>query len=76
MMKTRYGKKVYPITAAQRLHFFTLAHCPKKQVLNIGTSLTIEQDLDWEVLKKAIYEAYDRCESMRIRFAKDKAGNV
>lgn len=76
MMKTRYGKKVYPLTAAQRLHFFTLAHCAKKQVLNIGTSLTIEQDLDWDVLKKAIYEAYARCESMRIRFAKDKAGNI
>lgn len=75
MIKNRKGKKLYPLTAAQKLHFYTLAHCEKKQVLNIGTSLTIEQDLDFEVLKKAIYEAYDRCESMRIRFTTDKAGN-
>lgn len=75
-MKTRYGHKVYPLTNAQKLHFFTLAHCPKKQVLNIGTSLTIEQDLDFDVLKEAIYEAYARCESMRIRFAEDKDGTL
>lgn len=76
MMKTRKGKKVYPLTTAQKLHFFTLKYCPKKQVLNIGTSLTIEQDLDWDTLKQAIYQAYDRCESMRLRFAEDKEGNV
>ncbi len=75
-MKTRYGHKVYPLTKAQKLHFFTLAHCEKKQVLNIGTSLTIEQDLDFDTLKEAIYQAYDRCESMRLRFAKDKDGTL
>lgn len=76
MMKTRKGYKVYPLTAAQKLHFYCLKYCPKKQVLNIGSSLTIQQDLDWDVLKQAIYEAYDRCESMRLRFAEDKEGNV
>lgn len=75
-MKTRKGKKVYPLTPAQRLHFFTQSYCPKKQVLNIGTSLTIGEELDWDTLKKAIYEAYSRCESMRLRFAKDKDGTI
>ena len=42
------------------------------QVVNIGTSLTIETELDWEVLKQSIYKAYERCDSMRLRFAKDK----
>ena len=32
-------------------------------------------ELDIDVLKESIYKAYDRCESMRIRFAKDKEGN-
>lgn len=73
-MKTRYGNKVYPLTAAQRLHFFYQQYCPKKQVLNIGTSVTIETEVNFEELKKAIYQAYDRCESMRLRFAKDKDG--
>lgn len=76
MMKTRKGKKVFPLTAAQRLHYYSSSYCPKKQLLNIGTSLTIETELDWEALKAAIYQAYDRCESMRLRFAKDKDGTM
>ena len=75
MMKTRKGYPVYPLTAAQKFHFFYQQYCPKKQVLNIGTSLTIGTELDWNVLKQSIYKAYDRCESMRIRFVKDKEGN-
>lgn len=75
MMKTRKGHKVYPLTVAQKFHFFYLDFCPKKQVLNIGTSLTIEVDLDFEVLRQSIYKAYERCESMRLRFAQDKEGN-
>ena len=76
MRKTRKGYPVYPLTAAQKLHYYCLKYCPKKQVLNIGSSLTIEQDLDWNLLKEAIYQAYDRCESMRLRFTEDKEGNV
>lgn len=75
MMKTRNGYKVYPLTVAQKFHLFYQRFCPKKQVVNIGTSLTIEVELDWEELKRAIYKAYERCESMRLRFAEDKEGN-
>lgn len=75
-MRTYRGKRVYPLTAAQKLHFFTLRHCPKKQVLNIGTSLTIEQELDQEVLKEAIRQAYGRCDAMRLRFVEGKDGVV
>ncbi len=74
-MKTRKGYKVYPLTVAQKFHFYYLEHCPKKEVVNIGTSLTIEYNIDIEVLKQCIREAYDRCESMRIRFAFDKKEN-
>lgn len=75
-MKTRFGKKVYPLTAAQKLHFYYQRTCPKKEVLNIGTSLTIQQSLDFGALKESIYQAYDRCESMRLRFARDKDGET
>lgn len=68
--------KLYPLTAAQKLHYFTVSYCPQKQVLNIGTSLTIEADVDFDVLKESIYESYDRCEFMRIRFCKDEKGEV
>lgn len=74
MMRKRKGYPVYPLTKAQKFHTFYQEMCPKKEVLNIGTSLTIGTDLDWEVLKQSIYKAYERCESMRLRFAKDKEG--
>ena len=74
MMKKRKGYPVYPLTVAQKFHIFYLKFCPKKQVVNIGTSLTIGADLDFGELKKAIYKAYERCDSMRLRFAQDKDG--
>ena len=74
MMRKRKGYPVYPLTMAQKFHFFYQNFCPKKEVLNIGTSLTIEAELDFEVLKQSIYKAYERCESMRLRFAADKEG--
>lgn len=71
-MKTHKGYKVYPLTAAQKFHFFYQDKCPKKEVLNIGTSLTIEAELDIDALREAIWKAYDRSEGMRIRFTYDK----
>ena len=69
-------KSLYPLTAAQKLHFYTLKYCPKKQVLNIGNSLTIKEDISFDILKESIYEAYSRCEAMRLRFVTDLDGNV
>lgn len=75
-MKTRKGNKVYPLTAAQKLHYYSMKYCPKKQVLNIGSGLTIQAELDRDLLEQCIQEAIMRCEAMRIQFAKDKDGNV
>lgn len=74
-MRQRRGYKVYPLTVAQKFHMYYQSFCPKKEVLNIGSSLTIGTDIDFEILKQAIYKAYERSESMRIRFACDKEGN-
>lgn len=75
MMKTRKGYPVYPLTNAQKFHLYYQSFCPKKEVVNIGTSLTIGMELDIDALRNAIYKAYERCDSMRLRFAKDKEGN-
>ena len=75
MMKTRKGYPVYPLTNAQKFHLYYQSFCPKKEVVNIGTSLTIGMEIDIDALKEAIYEAYARCDSMRLRFTKDKEGN-
>ena len=71
-MKTRKGYQTSPLTVAHRIHFFYADLCPKKEILNIGTSLTIETELDVEELRRAIYKAYERCESARVRFAYDQ----
>ncbi|MCD8037688.1 MAG: condensation domain-containing protein [Lachnospiraceae bacterium] len=71
-MKTRYGYKTYPLTAAQKYHFFYSQYCPGKEILNVGSSLTIDFDLNIDELRKAIYKAYERCESMRARLVYDK----
>lgn len=71
-MKTRKGYKTYPLTVAQKFHFYYMDYCPKKEVVNIGTSLTIEYELDVDVLRQSIYKAYERCEAMRLRFGYDK----
>ena len=70
-MKAHKGFETYPLTKAQTFHFFYMDKCPKKEVLNVGTSLTIEFELDFDVLKQSIYKAIERCESMRIRFVYD-----
>lgn len=74
MRKTRYGHKVYPLTAAQKFHFFYLDTCPKKAVVNIGISVVLQTDLDWNVLKESILKACGRCESMRLRLMQDSDG--
>ena len=74
-MKTRKGYPVYSLTNAQKFHLYYQSFCPKKEVVNIGISLTIGMELDMNVLKECIYKAYERCDTMRLRFAKDKEGN-
>ena len=69
-------RKLYPLAYSQKLHYFTVQYCPQKQVLNIGTSLTIEADIDFDVLRESIYEAYDHCECMRLRFTQNENGEV
>lgn len=67
--------KCYPLTAAQRIHNYTIKYAPP-QVLCIGTGLYFQAELDFGVLKESIREACMRMESMRVRFAEDEEGNV
>lgn len=67
--------KCYPLCAAQKLHYYTIKYCPT-QVLCIGTGLYIKQDIDFSVLKKAVYKAYEMFDTMRLRFVKDDNDDV
>lgn len=68
--------EAYPLTAAQRVHNFSRMVCPFHQLLNIGTGFYIKLDNDFNLLKEAIKEAYNRCDSMRLRFIKDENDEV
>ncbi|MBE6853812.1 MAG: peptide synthetase [Ruminococcus sp.] len=65
----------YPLTAAQRIHNYTIKFCPH-QVLNIGTGFYVQNEFDVDLLKKSIKLAYQQFESMRIRFLKDDDDTV
>lgn len=67
--------KCYPLCSAQRLHNYTIRFCPA-QVLCIGTGLYIKEDVDFNMLKRAIYKAYEMFETMRLRFIQDENGEV
>ena len=67
--------KCYPLTAAQRMHFYTIKFSPP-QVLCIGTGVYVRQELDFGKLKEAIYKAYQMFETMRLRFVEDEDGNM
>lgn len=66
----------YPLTAAQKIHHYSTKVCPHHQLLNIGTGLYIRQDIDFGLLKQAIYKAYERIDTMRLRFLEDEDGTV
>ena len=66
----------YPLTAAQRIHNYSIKYCPYHQLLCIGTGLYIRQETDFDILKEAIGEAICRFESMRLRFLKDEDDTV
>lgn len=65
----------YPLCAAQKIHHYTIRYSPT-QVLCIGTGLYVQQDVDFELLKKSIYQAYEMFETMRLRFVLDEEKNV
>ncbi|MCM1523129.1 MAG: condensation domain-containing protein [Ruminococcus sp.] len=66
----------YPLTAAQRIHNYTVKFCPASQVLNIGTGLYVQQDVDFGLLKKAVKMSYERFDTMRLRFTEGEDGEV
>ncbi len=66
----------YPLTAAQRIHNFSVMYCPYHQLLNIGTGFYVQVDVDFTLFKEAIYESYVQFESMRLRFLKDTDDTV
>jgi len=69
--------QAYPLTAAQRIHYYTVSACHRDELLNICTGFYIQyDDIDFETLKECIYDGYQKFEAMRLRMAPDEEGNL
>ena len=69
--------QAYPMTAAQRIHYYTVTSCHRDELLNICTGFYIQyDDIDFETLKECIYDGYQKFEAMRLRMAPDEEGNM
>lgn len=73
---TTSKRKEFPLSSAQKLHYYSMMYCPKKQVLNIGTGMTIQVELDRDLLISCIEKAIMRCEALRVQFCQDENGQV
>jgi hypothetical protein len=63
-------RKYYDLTKGQRMTFLSQKYTFNKEVNNICTSILMEKELDFEVLKKAIEKEYERNDSLRLRVLK------
>ena len=69
--------QAYPLTAAQRIHYYTVSACKRNELLNIGTGFYLEYpDVDFDVLKQCIYDGYEKYECMRLRFVTLEDGTM
>lgn len=57
----------YPLTAAEKLHIYTLNFSPTHEIVNIGTGRYLQTELNQAALREALNRAVERCESMRLR---------
>lgn len=68
--------QTYPLTAAQRIHYYTVSACQREELLNIATGFYIEYaDVDFEALRDCIRDGYQKFEAMRLRITNDEEGN-
>ena len=68
--------QTYPLTAAQRIHYYTVMACKREELLNIATGFYIEYgETNFDILRECIYDGYEKFESMRLRINMDEDGN-
>ena len=51
----------YPLTAAQRIHYYTVSACHRDELLNIATGFYIEfADVNFDSLRECILDGYQK----------------
>ena len=65
--------KAYPISDSQKMMFLmSLKYGSGYPVNNIGCGYYWQGETDIDVLKESVYEAIERCDTMRLRFTMEK----
>ena len=62
--------KYYDLTLSQDVMYFALKYSPKKSVVNIGAALWIEEEINIDLLEKALYKSIWRMDALRLRLKK------
>lgn len=69
--------KAYPISNSQKMMFLmSLKYGSGYPVNNIGCGYYWKGEMDIDIMKKSIYEAIERCDTMRLRFTMEKKLNL
>lgn len=63
-------RKYYDLTASQLVLAYSQKFTVHKQVNNVCISILVDQELDFDLLEKAITKAYERNDALRIRMVK------
>lgn len=65
--------EAYPITQAQSIMYYVYnSYGGNTPVLNIGTGYYWQGEADIALLRESLYEAMNRCDAFRLRFAPDR----
>lgn len=59
-------KKYYDLTFSQKVMYYTLRYSPKKNLMNICTSLWFKEEIDIDLLKKALLISLNRIDALNI----------
>ncbi|MCF0121224.1 MAG: hypothetical protein HUJ65_06255, partial [Oscillospiraceae bacterium] len=61
----------YPLSNCQQQVYYQIVYSPNKRLLQIPLYITVNQVLDFDLLRKAIEIEYERNDSLRLRFFRD-----
>ena len=64
-------KKLYPLTPSQQTMYFMIKYSLHKQVIQVPTSFSVGEKLDFRLLARALNIEIARNDCMRLRFVKE-----
>ena len=70
-------KKLYPLTAAQNMHYQWIREYGTQQVSGVSIVASLKANIDFDILKKSIKLEIERYGCTRLRFTKpDSKGEI